>query len=244
MVEHHKVNKWEELTPSEFVAAVRERPVAYVPLGLLEWHGEHLPLGTDMLKIYGIVLEVAKRTGGVVLPPTFYGRPGYGSFAGTMVFSEKLVYDLLTELYGQLEKCGFKVIVVLTGHYGPIQVDLVKKTAADYMARSKIKIIAQPEYEGIDPPPADHAGKWETSFGMALYPHLVHMEKFSPGVCPVHRYGDEWVSYPRDEQTDWVWREDLRQTSSAAMGAEMIQRIADRVAGLVSAALAEVEAGV
>lgn len=83
MAEEYRVNKWEELTPSEFVAAVQERPVAFVPLGLLEWHGEHLPLGTDMLKIYGIVLEVARRTGGVVLPPTFYGRPGYGSFAGT-----------------------------------------------------------------------------------------------------------------------------------------------------------------
>ncbi|MCL6432570.1 MAG: creatininase family protein [Anaerolineae bacterium] len=127
MVAQHEVNKWEELTPSEFVAAVRERPVAFVPLGLLEWHGEHLPLGTDMLKIY--------------------------------------------------------------------------------------------------------------------YPHLVHMERLSPGVCLIQRYGDEWVSYPRDEQPDWVWREDVRETSPAARGVEMIQRIADRVAGLVTAALAEVEAG-
>ena len=137
-----------------------------------------------------------------------------------------------------MEKCGFKVIAVLTGHYGPIQVDLVKKTAADYMAHSRVQIIAQPEYEGIDPRPADHGGKWETSFSMALYPHLVQMDKFKPGLCPIHKYGEEWISYD-SERGDWVWKEDLREMSSAAMGADMIQRIEDNIAGKVERALAE-----
>ena len=149
-----------------------------------------------------------------------------------------VIYKLLTELYGQLEKCGFKVIAVLTGHYGPIQVDLVKKTAADYMAHSGVRIIAQPEYEGIDPRPADHGGKWETSFSMALYPHLVQMDRFRPGECPIHKYTEEWQSYDAEAE-DWVWKEDLRETSSVAMGAEMIQRIADHIAGRVKRALAE-----
>ena len=229
---------WAEMTPAEFAATLSEHPIAYVPLGLLEWHGDHLPLGTDFLKAESIVVELARRTGGIVLPPTFYGRPGFGSFVGTMVFSEQLIYQLLTELYGQLEKCGFHVIVVLTGHYGPVQVGLVKKSAADYSAASRVRIIAQPEYEGIDPPPADHAGKWETSFSQALYPQLVHMERFSPGVCAVDRYADEWAAFDAERQP-WVWKEDLRQTSSAAMGAAMIGRIVDHVAARVSAALAE-----
>lgn len=237
MVEQTKL-RWEEMTPAEFLAVIAERPIVYVPLGLLEWHGEHLPLGTDMLKINGIVLATARRTGGIIMPPTIYGRPGYNSFAGTIAFSEALIYNLLTELYGQLEKCGFKVIAVLTGHYGPIQVDLLRKTAEDYMARSSVRIIAQPEYEGIDPAPADHAGKWETSYGLALYPHLIQMDKFRPGLCPIHRYGDEWADYPEEKQ-DWIWKEDLRQSSSAAMGASMIERIADLTATKVEKALAE-----
>ena len=93
MVSEQKKVKWEEMTPAEFLEIVEQRPIVYVPLGLLEWHGDHLPLGTDFMKMYGIVLEIVKRTGGVVMPPTFYGRPGYGSFAGTMVFSEELIYD-------------------------------------------------------------------------------------------------------------------------------------------------------
>jgi creatinine amidohydrolase/Fe(II)-dependent formamide hydrolase-like protein len=195
------------------------------------------------MKIYGIILEIVKRTGGVVLPPTFYGRPGFGSFAGTLVFSEELVYQMLTELYTQLEKCGFKVIVALTGHYGPIQVNLIKKTATDYMAHSRVKVIAQPEYEGIEPPPADHAGKWETAFSMALYPELVHMKEFRPEGCDIQRYDDRWIAYDA-ERRDWTWKEDLRQVSSPEIGAEMIQRIADHIAGKVEGALAEVRSTV
>jgi creatinine amidohydrolase len=227
---------WAEMTPDRFVAAVSRCPVAYVPLGLLEWHGDHLPLGTDFLKISGIALAAASRTGGVVLPPIYIGRPGFGSFAGTMTFSEDLVYKLLAELFEQLQKCGFKVIVVLTGHYGPVQVNLVKRAAADYSARTGLAVIAQPEYEGIDPPPADHAGKWETSFSQALYPHLVHMDAFSPGECPIERYDARWAAFDA-EHRPWIWREDLRDTASAEAGQEMIGRIVDRLAGLVTAAL-------
>ena len=230
--------KWEEMTPGELTAVVATSPVAYVPLGLLEWHGNHLPLGTDFLKITGICLEVARRTGGVVLPPTFYGRPGFGSFTGTLVFREELIDRLLTELLEQLEKCGFRVIVLLTGHYGPVQVGSVKGAAARFAARSRAKVIAQPEYEGIDRPPADHAGKWETSFSQALYPGLVQMDRFAPGTCPIDRYDERHASFDA-ERVPWVWKEDLRETSSAEEGRSMIARIADRVAGLVEEALAE-----
>ena len=41
--------RYQNLTPEEFRARLRERPIAYLPLGTLEWHGEHLPLGADAL---------------------------------------------------------------------------------------------------------------------------------------------------------------------------------------------------
>ena len=46
--------KYEEMFPSEFLAAVERMPVFIVPTGLLEWHADHLPLGQDTMKIYGI----------------------------------------------------------------------------------------------------------------------------------------------------------------------------------------------
>lgn len=239
-MEYLKV-RWEHLKPKEFVQAVKDKPVAYIPLGLLEWHGDHLPLGLDALKIHGICCRIAGKTGGVVLPPTYYGRPGFGSYTGTMVFSEELMYRLLMELYAQLEKCGFKVIAALAGHYGPVQINLIKKTASDYMKKSSVKIIAQTEGEGLTPEPADHAGKWETSFAMALFPELVDMNEFHPGECPIVRYGDKEAcpEYLGIESSPWIWKEDLSKTSGAQLGEEIILKIIDDVSDKVNKALKE-----
>jgi creatinine amidohydrolase len=66
--------RYEELLPHELADALRQFPVAYVPAGSLEWHGRHLALGNDTLKAYGILLRTAKRYGGVVVPPTYWGH--------------------------------------------------------------------------------------------------------------------------------------------------------------------------
>ena len=83
--------KYEEMLPEEFLAAVERMPVFLVPTGLLEWHGEHLPLGQDTLKAYGLCLETARKLGGgIVLPPNYWGRPGFSSYVGTLTFSENM----------------------------------------------------------------------------------------------------------------------------------------------------------
>jgi creatinine amidohydrolase len=62
-----------ELTPTEFRARLARAPIAYLPLGTLEWHGEHLPLGADAIQSHGFFLRLAAAAGGVVLPPLFLG---------------------------------------------------------------------------------------------------------------------------------------------------------------------------
>ena len=62
------------MLPHELAAALEKFPVADVPVGSLEWHGQHLALGNDTLKSYGILLKTAEDYGGVVLPPTCWGR--------------------------------------------------------------------------------------------------------------------------------------------------------------------------
>jgi len=65
--------RYELLKPSQLDQIVRETPIAYLPLGSLEWHGDHLPIGNDAIKAYEICLRAARVTGGVVLPPLWYG---------------------------------------------------------------------------------------------------------------------------------------------------------------------------
>ena len=61
------------LTPRKLARRMADAPIAYLPLGTLEWHGEHLPLGSDGLQSQGFFKELAREAGGVVLPMLFVG---------------------------------------------------------------------------------------------------------------------------------------------------------------------------
>ncbi len=153
--------KAEEMTPAQFQAAMAERPVVILTTGILEWHGDHLPLGTDALKVRGLAERLAERTGAILFPQNWFGVVGYDELLGTVTFSKDLVKRILTEFFQNLEKMGAKLIVFLTGHYGQFQVETITEAAQEYMARSSVRIIAQPEYEGTDfsgfPCEPDHA---------------------------------------------------------------------------------------
>ena len=62
---------YEELCPDELVQRLQEMPVAYLPLGTLEWHGPHMPLGADGIQSKELFVRVAEKIGGVVLPMLF-----------------------------------------------------------------------------------------------------------------------------------------------------------------------------
>ena len=67
MVEYHR------LRPRQVVARRRQLPVAYLGLGILEWHGLHNPLGLDGVKAHGVACHLARRIGGIALPPLYWG---------------------------------------------------------------------------------------------------------------------------------------------------------------------------
>ena len=219
--------------PEDLIAAVKEMPVFIMPCGLLEWHGDHLPLGQDALKAHGICLEVARKLGGgIVLPANYYGRPGYSSYAGTLTYSEETMRLLFHETFVQLKKAGAKIIALITGHYGPCQVDFVKKVASDFTEQNPgIQIIARPEYEGVlvdGVSPSDHAGKWETSMFWFLYPDKIRWETYKNRISGMKIY----ESPPHDvyqEKEEWIFREDLRETSSPELGKKAVDAISDKI---------------
>lgn len=71
---HPKV-RYAELQPHEFRTRLAEKSLAYIPLGTLEWHGEHMPYGSDAFQSEALMVECARRYGGIVLPPLHVG-PG------------------------------------------------------------------------------------------------------------------------------------------------------------------------
>ncbi|MFW6189304.1 MAG: creatininase family protein [Planctomycetota bacterium] len=229
------IRKVEEMTPAEFQRALMERPVVILPTGILEWHADHLPLGLDALKMRGIAERLAERTGALLLPQQWFGVVGYDEMRGTATFSKELVKAMAKEWFANIEKWGARVAVFVTGHYGPYQVETVKEAAGEYAADHELRIIAQPDYEGVTMPggeqPCDHAGKWETSLALALFPELVRMEEFKRELPIPDDYPPRENAWDyRSPTGTWSYDEDLRQTADARLGEEAVTAMVEHLA--------------
>ena len=111
---------WENLRCEEFEEAVKiSKGVCVVPIGCLEKHGPHSPLGTDTI-IAGGVCEAAARLEPVVVFPTmFFGdKSGAGEFPGTVIFSLETRWHIFRETCNEIHRNGFKKILFVNAHGG------------------------------------------------------------------------------------------------------------------------------
>jgi creatinine amidohydrolase len=161
------------MRPAQLEAAGRKFPVVYVPFGLIEWHGVHLPLGTDAIKAHGILVKCAEKFGGVVYPPVYF----HNGFA-----LEHLV-PVLTELFNRLKKTGYRVIMGVSGHNVRGQIDMIEKALQPVTADGTATGIGLWEMSLSRGPESnsDHAAKWETSNMMFFYPDQVDMSELGDG---------------------------------------------------------------
>lgn len=136
--------RYERLRPKQIVAAREECPVAYLPIGTLEWHGLHNPVGADALASHGLAVRCAEAGGGLVFPPLYYGETreeglmeansgerekiaaamglppenfGPGHMRFTAVEQVENYQRLLLHCLFELQSLGFAVLVMVGGHY-------------------------------------------------------------------------------------------------------------------------------
>jgi len=161
------------LRPRQLEAAARKFPVVYVPFGLIEWHGRHLPLGNDALKAHGILVKCAEQFGGVVYPPVYF-------HAG---FDQEHLVPTLTVLFERLKQTGFRVIIGVSGHNVQEQIDMIEKALEPVVADGAAAGIGLWEVtlSQCDESGTDHAAKWETSNMMFFYPEHVDMSELPGG---------------------------------------------------------------
>jgi len=179
----HKWHRYPELRPDQLAEIVRNTPVAYWPLGLLEHHGWHLPVGLDGLKAEGICIRMAERTGGVLLPTMWWGaRGGHGDFLWTHYQSEEAAEEILARTVEQLITFGFRAVVLLAGHY-PWTALLDRRMPALRQKYLETLLLWGTEMDiaGEVRLPGDHAAREETSYGLALFPQWVDLDALHPG---------------------------------------------------------------
>jgi creatinine amidohydrolase len=178
---------YQEMLPHELDAMLRSAPVAYWPLGTLEYHGPHLAIGNDAIKAEGILERACARTGGVLVPTLYWGiGGGHKAYPTSIIVQDEVLSALLDDVLAGLVRVGFRVFVLLTGHYPGEQVQAVKGAAERLKQQHpEVKVWALPEYEAFPRERrADHAARWETSILMHLRPDLVEISRLLGAGAP------------------------------------------------------------
>ncbi len=179
---------WEELTAPDFVKAVEQSGgTAIVALGILEKHGPHLPLGTDLLDARELALRAVKREYSIVFPPYYAGQIFEAKHQpGTIAYSERLMFDLLQETVDEIARNGIKKIVLVNGHGGNdafleyfCQSQLARRhDYALYLFRPEADPDADARVKALRKTSMDmHAGELETSRVLAHRPDIAHPER-------------------------------------------------------------------
>ncbi len=173
--------RYERLRAPQLVEEMERVPLVYLPIGSLEYHGWHLPVGFDAMHAHELCLTAAEKTGGVVLPPTFWGTRGHENFPGSLLLPEPTIAWLVTDIIKQLITRGYRLIVLLTGHYPKAQGVLLQQVAYHAHFNHPEVAFVIPDIFDDHPvhPGAEHAGRCETSVGLARWPELVDMEQLA-----------------------------------------------------------------
>ncbi|WP_341947036.1 creatininase family protein [Microbacterium sp. LWH11-1.2] len=170
----------ERLSPQEIDERLAAASVAYLPLGSLEFHGPHLPIGLDALTAYGLCLRAAEASGGVVLPAVYQAVGGEHSRYPWTIMSDSpaAIETLLTETLSRLSEFGIRRAVLLSGHFADEQRDLITRVAEQWNATGEpLHVVARTLGQAPQPPVApDHAGRFESLLLHALAPELVHVD--------------------------------------------------------------------
>lgn len=228
--------QYEEMLPHELEAAIATFPVAYVPVGSLEWHGRHLALGNDTLKAHGILVRTAQKFGGVVVPPTYWGHMAFWKPGCHPGLSQETVDRLYTEIFTGLVTVGFRVVIGVTGHDVDPQVASLQKAVDAISADGKAAGYAMKEGEDINLEPIgpmDHAALWETSLLMALRPELVDMAQIA----------EEDLESEEGRKAAGIGGRDPRGKASAELGEMAIAAMVDRIGAKAQELLASLGPG-
>jgi creatinine amidohydrolase len=176
--------KWEELTSGDFKEAiVKAQGTCLLPFGILEKHGPHLPLGTDLLNVRYVAEHAAQEEYAVIFPEYFAGQIFEAKHEpGTIAYSPELQLRLLQETTDEMARNGCKKVVIVNGHGGNedllpyfAQTQLYKPH--DYVVYVQWGHEATKKVGGEKSGPDWHAGESETSNVLVTHPNLVHIDR-------------------------------------------------------------------
>jgi creatinine amidohydrolase len=175
---------WEELTAADFREGIhRSQGTCLLPFGILEKHGPHLPLGTDLLDVRYAALHAAEREYAVVFPEYYFGQIAEARHEpGTVAYSREMQLALLQQTTDEMARNGCKKVIIVNGHGG-------NESLLPFFAQSQLDkfhdyvVYVFDERTPRSGGPAKkttidmHAGESETSRMMISRPDTVHLDR-------------------------------------------------------------------
>lgn len=176
--------KWEELTAGDFVKAIGQaQGVCVLPFGIIEKHGPHLPLGTDLLNVRYLAVHGAEQEYAVVFPEYYFGQIFEAKHEpGTIAYSPRLQLELLQETTDEMARNGCKKILIANGHGGnnnllPYFAQSQLSAPHDYVVYVYLRGEYPPGRPALKSKVDMHAGESETAHTLISRPDLVHVDR-------------------------------------------------------------------
>ncbi len=169
-------------------------PRLILPVGVLEQHGPHLPIGANLLITERVAREVS-RARKILLAPAFpfgVGLPGFEAFAGTAGLRRKTFHRALNELLAGWEDHGVREFLILTAHHSEAHLDALLLALTSEAVTTVVNLFSVDVSDLVEAPPeVEHAGELETSLLLYLAPELVRPDRtadFVPDPGSIRRY--------------------------------------------------------
>jgi len=229
----------DEMTMVDFSKEMDKGTPVILPIGCLEGHGPHMPLGTDNFQPEFVAQEVAKRMDCIIAPPIRYGNATVTRhLPGSLCLSVGLVQQLVTEILEELVRNRASRIMVLSGHAGSSHMSALKEAARDVLQEHPEVVlyvlsdwdIVYNEFMEMVPDGDGHGGCIETARVMAIRPDLVSEKRPSSFA----------IDYPEYRVfTDYsdIFTKGFRGDPSSAnmeIGKEMNQKVIDRIVEILT----------
>ena len=204
------IDEWDLTATNLGRAARRKYEVAVLGVGAMEPHNRHLPEGQDFRHTDHVARRCCQvawdKCESVVCLPTI----AYGVDCNLMKYplaihvSQATLDALVRDIVGSLVKHGIRKVVIINGHGGNDFGPLVRQIQCDmdvHVFACNWWTVGHDKYGEIFDEPDDHAGEFETSVAMAMFPELVEMDsagdgKARPFAFEALRKG--WVRTSRD----------------------------------------------